>query len=211
MLPRGDWYFGPLTGSPLAYVIAAQGSYGMAVQSTTPSTFAPVSATMALWDLNGCRTFLATTGITTGSIPITTALCAHYCPAGLTCTTPNYNNFFVYLMPSLNTGEQLTITATGTGLDPRLELFLSASPNVLVKSGVAAAGSGTLTLTYVATGDGQFMFLIVSTAAANAAGSVRLTITGPAATAPAVLGNLMDVGSRSGSRGRALPGPIPRR
>jgi hypothetical protein len=207
LLPRGDWYFGPLTGSPTVYVIAAQGTYGMAVQAVTPGTSAAVSATMMPWDLNGCRSFLATTGITTGALPITTALCNHYCPAGLTCATPNYNSFFVYLMPSLNVGDQMTITATGTGLDPRLELWSSEATDVLVKSGVAATGAGTLTLTYVATATGQFLYLIASTATATAQGSVRLQITGPIATAPPLVGNVTDI-SRSGSRGRALPARV---
>lgn len=166
-------------GNFSTYVAAAAGTYRAFVVSSVANTFGQVTLATTPWNMQGCASFIATTNLTFPALPLNAACGSHQRPG-----TPvgTYYTQFIDLLPYLNPGETITISAAGTGVQPHLELF----DDVVV---VASAGTGgaTATITYSPASVMQFR-LRVSTIGALQAGTVHLTITGPNASLSGIAG-----------------------
>lgn len=170
----GTWHWTNLAaGSFSWFVAAAPGTYRSFIVSSAPNMFGPVSMATSAWNMQGCADFIATTNLNFPSLPLSAACGSHQRPG-----TPagTYYTQFIDLLPYLNPGETITITAVGTGVQPHLELLHDV---VLVAS--AGNGGTTTVLSYSPTVAMQFR-LRVSTMSALQTGTVALTIAGPNAS-----------------------------
>jgi hypothetical protein len=185
--PNGYWFTGSIPGGTTNTwpVLAGTGTYSSFVRANPTGGVGPVSISTAPWTLTGFCSFMATTGISSEAISLSSA-CTGYQPPG---TVGTFYSLRAYLMPPLANGETITIMAQAIGFEPRLDLVTGGG--ALAATASAIAGSSTVTLSHTATaGTAGFFQLRAMAKVALTTGAVRLTITGPAA-------------SRHGSRARA--------
>ncbi|MDP1857481.1 MAG: Ig-like domain-containing protein [Gemmatimonadaceae bacterium] len=174
---KGNWYFGNLNPGPFnAYVLASAGTFRSTIASTAAGVTGNVSFSAVPWDMSGCPPIFTSTGISSAPIPMTNVCGSAYQPNGT--TTGTFYSISLAVVPPLNVGEIISITAVATGFEPRIDLL---GGSAFVAKSVAAPGVFSATLNYTST---SFMFyrFFISSLNPLATGSVRIIITGPLAS-----------------------------
>jgi hypothetical protein len=177
-----SWVHTTSGGTDTRFVIAAPGAYTSRLTASSSGSSGSVSITLTPWNFASCPgDVVVTTGIITGAIPIT-AVCPTYAPVQTSGGT--FYALRALILPSILSGESVSITATGSGFDPRVDLYTQVPPggNVFATNAVAPAGTSSVSLNYTNTGtSSQFLSVYFTTRLAAQTGTLTFQISGPPA------------------------------
>ncbi|HEX9564201.1 MAG TPA: Ig-like domain-containing protein, partial [Gemmatimonadaceae bacterium] len=172
---KGYWYAAFVAAGPNTWrVFASAGQYRSFISNTALGQFGAISWATAVSIGGFCPgAAITTTNVNTGPIPFTAA-CPVITPSGAPAGT--YYGLVMYLLPPLEVGDFISITATTSGFAPRIVLI----DNETATQYQAVGAGNTVTLNHTIT-NGAYHYMIITTAAPGFAGTVTTTISGPAA------------------------------